>query len=212
MKAILSCLLLFSVTPAHAYVYSYTGVSNTAQVAYASQAHMRMDEHPTCLRAKCHALGWTVLWDVGAGHSKQYVEAGIGYSPRFLCPQNASVALWWASPQIPAGVREACVPKGTTVVVSVERVDGDEWVLATWQWDDRKLSRWIATPGWVNGPGVHPTKIEVYSYYNNVTPGPVSLAVSQVTLFPQDTDAFLQQTAPYLAVPDSTLTEFAVNY
>lgn len=212
MKTVFTCLLLFVTAPAQAYVYYYTGVSNTAQVAYVSQAQMRMDAHPTCLRAKCHAIAWTALWDVGAGHSNQYVEVGVGYSPRFRCPKNASVALWWASPQMLAGAREACVPKGTTVVVSVERVDGDAQVLATWQWNDRKISRWIDTPGWLIGPGIHPTKIEVYSFYDNITPGPVSLTVSDVPLFPQDTEAFLLQTAPYEAIAGSSLTSFAVHY
>jgi hypothetical protein len=212
MKTVFTCLLLFSAAPAQAYTYYYTGVGNTAQVAYASQAQIRMDAHPTCLRSKCHAIAWTALWDVGAGHSNQYVEVGIGYSPRFRCPKNAAVALWWASPQMPAGQREACVPKGTRVVVTAERVDGDERVLATWEWTGGKVSQWIDTPGWVKGPGIHPTKIEVYSYYDNATPRPVSLTVSDVYFFSQDTKAFLQQTAPYLAVPGSTLTEFAVNY
>jgi len=212
MKTVFTCLLLFTAVPAQAYTYYYTGVSNTAQVANASQAQIRMDAHPTCLRSKCHAIAWTALWDVGAGHSNQYVEVGIGYSPRFRCPKNASVALWWASPQMPAGAGEACVSKGTEVVVTAERVDGDERVFATWEWKGGKVSRWIDTPGWVKGPGIHPTKVEVYSYYDNATPGPVSLTVSDVYLFSQDTKAFLQQTAPYYAVPGSTLTAFAVNY
>lgn len=212
MKIVFSCLLLFSAVPAQAYTYYYTGVSNTAQVAYVSQAQMRMDAHPTCLRNKCHALVWTALWDVGAGHSDQYVEVGIGYSPRFRCPRKASVALWWATPQMPAGAAEGCVPKGTEVVVTAERVDGDERVLATWQWKGGKISRWVETPGWLVGPGIHPTKIEVYSHYDNETPRPVSLSVSNVHLFPQDTQAFLQQASPYNAVAGSSLTSFGVNY
>jgi hypothetical protein len=212
MKIIFTCWLLFMAVPAQAYVYYYTGTQNTAQVAYDSQARMRMDAHPTCRRRKCHAIAWTALWDVGVGRSNQYVEVGIGYSPRFRCPKNASVALWWASPQMPAGQREACVPKGTEVVVTAQRVDGDDRVLATWEWKRGKVSRWIDTPGWVNGPGIHPAKIEIYSYTNNATPGPVSLEVSNVYLFAQDTKALLQQTAPYYAVPGSTLTHFAVNY
>ena len=212
MRTVFACVLLFIAAPAQAYTYYYTGVSNTAQVAYVSQARFRMDAHPQCRRGKCHAIAWTALWDTGAGHSNQYVEVGVGYSPRFNCPKNAPVALWWASPQMPAGQDEYCVPKGTAVVVTAQREDGHEGVLATWEWTGGRVSHWVDTPGWLVGPGIHPTKIEVYSAYDNVPPGPVSLAVSDVHLFAQDTNASLQQTAPYYAVPGSSLTSFAVNY
>jgi hypothetical protein len=204
-------VLLLSAAPAHAYTYYYTGVSNTAKVAYDSQARLRMDAHPKCLKGKCHAIAWTALWDAGTGRSNQYVEVGIGYSPR-VCPKNAPIKLWWASPQVPAGANVGCVPKGTEVVVTAQREDGHEGVLATWEWAGRRISQWVDTPGWSVGPGIHPTKIEIYSHYDSVTPGPVSLSVSDVLLYEEDTKAFLQQTAPYYAVPGSTLTAFAVNY
>ncbi|MBM4257348.1 MAG: hypothetical protein FJ147_15810 [Deltaproteobacteria bacterium] len=211
LQALLVVLVLMSAASVHAYTYYYTGVSETAKVAYASQARLRMDAHPKCLRGKCHAIAWTVLWDPGKGRSNQYVEAGIGYSPR-ACPTNTPVKLWWASPQKPSGVNVGCVRKGTEVVVTVQREDGHEGVLATWEWNDKRISQWVETPGWTEGPGIHPTKIEIYSHYDSVTPGPVSLSVSDVLMFEQDTKAFLHQTAPYYAVPGSSLTSFAVNY
>ncbi len=204
-------LLLLSAVPAQAYTYYYTGVSNTAQVAYASQARLRMDAHPKCSRGKCHVLAWTALWDVGASHSNQYVEVGIGYSPK-TCPKKTPVKLWWASPQVPGSALVSCVRKGTEVIVTAQREDGHEGVLATWEWDGGRISQWVDTPGWSVGPGIHPTKIEVYSYYDSVTPGPISLLVRDVLLYEQDTNATLQQTAPYYAAPGSTITSFAVNY
>ena len=211
MRAFFVGLLLLSATPVQAYTYYYTGVSNTAKVAYASQAHLRMDEVPKCLKGKCHAIAWTVLWDAGADRSNQYVEVGIGYSPR-SCPKNAPVKLWWASPQVPDSATVSCVPKGTEVVVTAQREDGHEGVLATWEWAGGHISQWVDTPGWSVGPGIHPTKIEVYSYYDSVTPGPLSLSVSDVVLYEQDTNVALQQTAPYYATPGSSLTSFSVNY
>lgn len=211
IRAIFAGLLVLSAAPAHAYTYYYTGVSNTAKVAYASQARLRMDATPNCLKGKCHAIAWTALWDAGKGSSNQYVEVGIGYSPR-VCPKNAPVKLWWASPQLPGSATIGCVPKGTEVVVTAQHEDGYEGVLATWEWAGQRTSQWVDTPGWSVGPGIHPTKIEIYSYYDNVTPGPVSLSVSNVLLYDQDTKVVLQQTAPYYATPGSSLTSFAVNY
>jgi len=211
VRTVVAGLLLLSAAPVQAYTYYYTGVSNTAKVAYASLARLRMDAVPKCLKGKCHALAWTALWDAGAGHSNQYVEVGIGHSPR-TCPKNAPVKLWWASPQVPGGATVNCVPKGTEVIVTAQREDGKEGVLATWEWPGGRISHWVDTPGWSVGPGVHPTKIEVYSYYDSVTPRPISLSVADVLIYEQDIDAFLQQTAPYYAAPGSSLTSFAVNY
>lgn len=211
LRAALVLVSFVGTVPAHAYTYYYTGVSNTAKVAHNSQARLRMDAHPQCLKGKCHAIAWTALWDAGTGRSNQYVEVGIGYSPR-VCPKKAPVKLWWASPQVPAGANVGCVPKGMEVVVTAQREDGYEGVLVTWEWADGRISQWVETPGWSVGPGIHPTKIEIYSYYDSVTPGPVSLSVSDVLLYEQDAKAFLQQTAPYYAAPGSSLTSFAVNY
>jgi hypothetical protein len=96
--------------------------------------------------------------------------------------------------------------------VTAQREDGHEGVLATWEWAGGRISQWVDTPEWSVGPGIHPTKIEVYSYYDSVTPGPLSLSVSDVLLYEQDTKATLQQTAPYYAAPGSSLTSFSVNY
>jgi hypothetical protein len=197
-------------SPAEALTYYYTGASETAQVAYLSQARMRMDAHPKCKGDSCHVLAWTVLWDANA--TSQYVEAGIGYVSRFQCPKKASVGLWWASPQSPSGTRVACVPKGTEVKVTVYREDGAAGVLATWEWEGGEVSQWIDTPGWIVGPGIHPTKIEVCSTKDEVTPSPVSMTVSDVQFYNADTQVFLQQTPPYVASPESTVTTFSVNY
>ncbi len=210
MAAILVLFPLFFSSPAQAVTYYYTGVSQTTQVAYLSQARMQMDAHPKCKVGICHAIAWTVLWDVNA--TGQYVEAGIGYFPHARCKKKVSVALWWASPQKPSGVPVGCVPKGTEVKVTVYREDGEEGVLATWEWDGGEVSRWIETPGWIVGPGIHPTKIEVYSSNEHVQPSPVSLTVSEVLLYNQDTEVFLQQTPPYLATSGSTVTTFSVQY
>ncbi len=211
MRTVFVGLLLLSAAPAQAYTYYYTGVSNTAKVAYASQVRLRMDAYPKCLKGKCHAIAWTALWDAGAGSSNQYVEVGIGYSPR-TCPKRAPIKLWWASPQVPGGVTVGCVRKGTEVEVTVQREDGYEAVLATWEWAGGRISQWVDTPGWLVGPGIHPTKIEIYSYYDSVTPGPVSLSVFDIQSNPQYAAGYLQQTAPYYAAPGSSLTSFAVNY
>lgn len=211
MRSVVVLSLLAMTSPVHAYTYYHTGVSNTARVAHATQARLRMDEHPKCLKGKCHAIAWTVLWDAGTGHSNQYVEVGIGYSPR-ACPRKTPVKLWWASPQMPTSATVACVPKGTEVVVTAQREDGKEGVWATWEWPGGRISRWVDTPGWIAGPGIHPTKVEIYSYYDSLTPGPVSLSVAEVLLYDQDTAASLDQAAPYYLVPGSSLTSFAVNY
>jgi len=201
--------LVFSL-PAEAGTYYYTGVSQTAQVSYLSQARMRMDAHPKCKVGICHAIAWTVLWDVHA--TGQYVEAGIGYFPHARCKKNTSVALWWASPQKPSGVPIGCVPKGMDVKVTVYREDGEAGVLATWEWDGGEVSRWIDTPSWIFGPGIHPTKIEVYSLNEHVQPSPVSMTVSEVLLYNEETEVFLQQTPPYVATADSSVTTFSVQY
>ena len=72
----------------------------------------------------------TALWDAGAGHSNQYVEVGIGHSPR-TCPKKVPVKLRWASPQVLGGATVHCVPKGTEVIVTSQREDAKEGVLAT---------------------------------------------------------------------------------
>jgi hypothetical protein len=210
MKVLLFLLLFLFPVPTSAAQYYYTGVSKTAKVAYTTEARLRMDAHPKCKSISCHAIAWTALWD--AGGTGQYVEVGIGYSDRARCGKNTSVALWWASPQRPAGVFIGCVAKGTDVLVSATRSDGEEGVTATWEWEGGKVTRWVPTPGWVTGPGIHPTKIEVYSARDRWIPGPVSLFVSDVRLYAEDTEAFLQQTAPYWAVPGSTTATFAVAY
>ena len=207
------CLLfVFCALPstAEAVTYYYTGASETAQAAYLSQARMRMDAHPKCKGNSCHVLAWTVLWD--ANVTGQYVEAGIGYASRFQCPKKASVGLWWASPQSLYGTAVGCVPRGTEVKVTVYREDGAAGVLATWEWDGGEVSQWIDTPGWIVGPGIHPTKIEVLSNKDHVTPSPVSMTVSDVLLYNEDTQVFLQQTPPYVASSGSTATTFSVNF
>ena len=205
-------LLFFLACPpvTEAWTYYYTGVSETAQVAYLSQARMRMDAHPKCKGNSCHVLAWTVLWDANA--TGQYVEAGIGYASRFECPKKASVGLWWASPQSLSGTVVGCVPRGTDVKVTVYREDGAAGVLALWQWEGGEVSQWIETPGWIVGPGIHPTKIEVCSSKESVTPSPVSMTVSDVQFYNEDTQVFLQQTPPYPAQPGSTVTTFSVIY
>ena len=205
-------LLLFFGLPsvAEAATYYYTGMSETAQVAHLSQARMRMDAHPKCKGNSCHVLAWTVLWDANA--TGQYVEAGIGYASRFQCPKKASVGLWWASPQSLYGTRVGCVPRGTEVKVTVYREDGAAGILATWEWDGGEVSQWIDTPGWIVGPGIHPTKIEVCSNKDRNTPSPVSMTISDVLLYNEDAQVVLQQTPPYMASPSSTATTFSVNY
>lgn len=210
MAAILGLVVLFCGTSAQAFTYYYTGASQTAQVAYLSQARMRMDTHPKCKVSLCHAIAWTALWDVNT--TGQYVEAGIGYFPHARCKKNTSVALWWASPQSPYGTAVGCVLRGTEVKVTIYREDGEAGVLATWEWDGGEVSKWIDTPGWIVGPGIHPTKIEVYSYKDHETPRPVSITVSDVLLYSEDTQVFLQQTPPYVATSNSTVTTFAVQY
>ena len=210
MKIVPFLLFLVSASPVQAYQYYYTGVSNTAKVAYTTSARLRMDAHPRCRGTSCHAIAWTALWDIGG--TGQYVEVGIGYSDRSRCPKRARVALWWASPQEPSGSFIGCVPKGTEVTVSATRYNGYEGITATWEWDDGYETLWIHTPGWSEGPGIHPTKIEIYSVSDWWTPWPVALSVSEVLLYDEDTDAFLQQSEPYWAVPESTIHSFAIDY
>lgn len=201
-------VLILTSSIASAGTYYYTGVSNTIEVATMSTATLMMSEHPTCARTECHALAWTVLWNT---KSNQYVEVGIGYSPRWACTSKKnSVGLWWASPTSPAGERVACVAKGTYVTVTVKYL-GNQLVQTTWEWNGNILTRTIQVPGWFENIAIHPTKVEVYAKYNNF-PKPVDITVLSIDSYPIDSSGILQQTFPYMLIDNSTLRSFRVKY
>ncbi len=153
----ITCFMAFaSIADAHKG-YHYAGLKGTAKNTHETWASMMMPHKPTKVKKSGHVIGWTILWDVGG--SEQYVEIGIGYVPR-KCKK--AVTLWWASPAHPYVNKVACVPFGAWVNVDLQKLDGDETILATWEWNGNAIEKSIRVKGWLTGPGYHPTKAEVY--------------------------------------------------
>lgn len=196
------CILTFSNYCFAGYYYS--GISNTAPVAYINEMSAVFYEHPICERAVCHSIAWVTLWDKSV--SNQYVEAGIGYSPRFNCPVNKSIGLWWATKQFPYGEKIACVKKGTLVNVGIIKLQKKEQVLISWKYGLFKHSVVVNTPNWINKPGIHPTKLEVYSN-NNIAPSPVHAIIYPMPLFIQDTQIIYEQSYPYIPIWKNNIFE-----
>ncbi len=139
-------------------LYFYSGIANTPQSAYHTEATFRMGERPTCAYNQCHTVAWTVLWD--RGRSGQFVEAGVGYIPRFQCE---GTSLWVATPQTPGGEEVACVPSNTWIAVYIDKRNGEALATVWWFWQDNHIDKTIELPNWVNGPGISPTKVEIYT-------------------------------------------------
>jgi hypothetical protein len=168
---------------------------------------MQINAVPTC--KLCQSIIWTILWD--QGKTEQYVEAGIGWD-WYNQTDRKSVRLWYGTPQKDVYLSDV-IPLGTPVKVSLQKVEGQESITVTWQWGKNVRTRAVKVNKWKTGPGIHPTKIEVAtnqkdSKGNYIPPTPINSAVTDVTLYTGDTNAFLQQTPTYPAMPGSTLTNF----
>ena len=193
--------------PSLAAQYWYVGASQTARVAYSTSAGMQISAVPTC--NLCQSIIWTILWD--QGKTEQYVEAGIGWD-WYNQADRKSVRLWYGTTQKDVYLSDV-IPLGTPVKVSLHKVDGNDSITVTWQWGKNVRTRAVKVKKWKTGPGIHPTKIEVAtnqkdSKGNYIPPTPINSAVTDVTLYTGDTNAFLQQTPTYPAAPGSTLTNF----
>lgn len=184
----------------------YTGISNTAAAARFTTATFRMDATPAnCTSSSsCFAIAWASL--IRPGYA-QYVEAGIGYQPG-KCPTSATVKLWYATQSIPGASTVGCVALGTQIKITIQKTDGQQYALVTWEYPGASLSRLVPLGGWVSGPGIHPTKFEVYSRYDSVIPKPVKLTAGYIQLQPEDTAAYFQETAPYWLVPGGVFPYF----
>lgn len=207
-----ACLFLVPTT-AHGYKYYYTGITNTAKVARQTSATFTMTQHATNCKysSDCLQLGWTILWNNDPTIA-QYIEAGIGYQPA-RCPTATPVKLWYATPQSPGGSNVGCVALGTPVTVTITKLDGQAWATVKWQYGSTVITRSPSLPGWWNGPGIHPTKAEVYSKYDAVTPYPFTMRIQNATLYPEDYPLIqVQQTSPYLLVPGALWEDFTVRY
>lgn len=197
-------------TAASVEAHYYTGITGTSKLARYTSATMRMDAFPTNCKYswECFAISWTTLWEQQIG---QYVEAGIGYQPN-KCPAATPVKLWYATPAIPGARTVTCLPLGATVKVSITKNDGQEYATVVWDWTTNRISYRVSLPKWINGPGIHPTKIEVFTDDNLIPPKPVRMRVTDTYMYTGDAYVTLQQTAPYLLQPGSTLADFSVNY
>jgi hypothetical protein len=207
--AVLAILSLATATQA-GLGYNYAGVSHTAKVAHDTSVIITITHLPRQVYSQ--AIGWTLLWDTqGTG---AYVEAGVG----MLYPGGKPkvVSLWWASNSKNPGGKVGSVPLGTPVLVELHKSDGVQSVQVRWTWTTpngrvQSISRSFPVQGWVNGPGIHSTKAEVYSSSATVNPNPFAIQFNDVTIYPEDTSsAYLQSTPPY--VPAGTLTDFSVTY
>jgi hypothetical protein len=207
--ALLAILSLATATQADSG-YHYAGVSHTAKVAHDTSAIITVTKLPTQVYSQ--AIGWTLLWDYQGTNA--YVEAGVG----MLYPggKPKTVSLWWASNAKNPGGIVGSVPLGTPVLVELHKTDGVQSVQVRWTWTTpngrvKSISRSFSVLGWVNGPGIHSTKAEVYSFSATVHPNPFAIQFNDVTIYPEDTScAYLQSTPPYVAV--GTLTDFSVTY
>ncbi|HWR21061.1 MAG TPA: hypothetical protein VN444_04275 [Verrucomicrobiae bacterium] len=171
-------LALASTVEAHKG-YHYAGLAGTAPTDYTA-AGMMMPHSPIDISKHSHAIGWTILWD--AYDTGQFVEIGIGYNRA----ESKKVVLWWASPQHPTIKKVASVPFGTWVDVSLRKVPGEPYVIATWTWSGNEITKRIAVPGWTSNVGYHPTKAEIYSKKSD-HPNNVEIRFEDVTTAPGDT-------------------------
>jgi hypothetical protein len=191
-------LLLLSPPVRADFGYHYVGLSQTAPVAHANRAVMTLHAKPQPCQW-CHVMGWVVLWDADA--TGQWAEAGIGYSA--WMSDGEKVSLWWASSEQDTGVAIDAVPFGTAVAVAMRKEDGEEEVRVVWSWRDGQGKQQvrvhaIPTPGWKTGPGIHPTKIEIYTDPENGAEHPqVAMEMSGIAQLPTD-NAFLHGAAPYI--------------
>lgn len=205
--------LFFCIQNVFAGQYYYAGITRTGEVTETS-ADFVVYEHLYCQKTECHSLIWQVLWDTQ--ESNQYVEAGIGYSPRFTkCTGYTSVALWYASPRYPYGESLFCIPKGTKVHISSIKDKYKPYVHITYEFfykKQQKITVSVYTPQWYNTPGIHPVKVEIYSKYENIF-YPINIAVENISLFfPQDQNVILQHTYPYIAQQIDNTYGFVVQY
>ena len=208
-------LLLSSLAHAHSD-YHHAGVSNTARVAYTNQATMMIQG--TLTFKKAWVLGWAILWDTcpdnpvaycnPADRSENYVEAGIGFNTydKWTSKGSNRVALWYASDSNTGGTSVGTVPVGTPVTVSLTKNDGQKYVTVRWDWPGGTLSRQVPVSGWLNGPGIHPVKAEIYGGHPTV-----NIQFSNVSWWPEDSTqgAYLLQEAPYHV--SGTLAGFTVR-
>ena len=187
--------------------YYYAGIANTAKVAYSTKMSSTMYQSPECERGACHAIAWSVLWD--EGNTGQYVEAGMGYSPRFGCKGSKPVGLFWATPAFPYGERVACVPLGYKITTTITKINGSNTVNIVWLMPKVKVITTINVGDWYYGAGIHPTKVEVYSK-TDVPIKPVYFVIEPGALSSEDVGVYLQSSPPYLAVGD--IRTYEVRY
>ena len=180
-------------------LYFYAGITGTPHNAYHTEAAFRVSAKPNCGYNECHAVAWTILWD--RGKTGQYVEAGVGYIPRFACD---GTSLWVATLQVPGGEEVACVPLNEWVSIYIDKHEGESAATVWWFWQNNHIDRRVALPAWANGPGISPTKIEVYT--TAVPPSPVHIEV-----YGASAQGSLETNATYPLVPGSTLHNFRVQ-
>jgi len=205
---LLLSILLFTAN-AEAYKYYYTGITGTSPVAHVNSAEITMYNYPQfncATSSSCFAVGWVLLWNTTVG---QYAEAGIGYQPG-KCHKSTPVKLWYATVQSPGGVTVGCVPLGTPVRVSILKDDGKTSAFILWEYGNTKISRNVSLPGWLNGSGIHPVKVEVYTSSNITTPYPVKIRIKGFMFSPYEMGIKPQETFPYLIQPGSVFEDFTV--
>jgi hypothetical protein len=201
-------LLSASSTMGNTRQHHFTGIRNTAKVARQTSAIIRMDALPAGF-LDCRAVGWTSLND--EDDSGQWVKAGIGYRAKDWLPEKP-VALWWTSTRSQTAEIVGCVPLHTEVKVSIDKRDGIEQAFVTWKWDGGQLTQAVQLPGWITGPGTHPTKVEVFAASDAAPPKPVSITIRDITLYPGGTDLRWQISYLYQLIGKPTFSAFTVEY
>lgn len=206
MNKLIGCLaftmLLLSTSFAQAHDgYHYAGLAGTQPVTDTTHAAMMMPHKPTNCSQPCHVIGWTILWDAYA--TGQFVEAGIGYNRN----KSKRVTLWWASPQHGTMKKVGSVPYGTWVDVTLYKPLGEEYIEATWTWDEGEVVKRIKTPGWTGNMAYHPTKVEVWKPEGS-HPRKVELHFEDIAQWPGD-DLRWHIEGPW--IPVGTFENFVVR-
>lgn len=188
--------------------YYYAGIKNTAKVARKTSAVITVGALPTnCV--DCRAVGWVSLDD--PDESGQWVKAGLGYSSSACSPEKEA-QLWLMSKDDLHEEVVDCVPLGMRVKVSILKEDGKQEALVTWELGLDRWTRVVALPGWVNGPGKHPAKVEVVSPADKPKPRPVSIGIGDILLYPEDSKVEFQSSFPYQLSPIDYFRAFSVEY
>lgn len=199
-KMFFVCMLLAPAI-AGAQPYYYAGVTGTNDHQYITEASLIIKEKPECF--PCHLVAWTMLWD--KGRTGQFVEAGVGYRPLSHCDRQGKLMVWYATRKEPTGVTVGCVGIGEKVTVSLQKLHGLPYVYAKWVWPGGSTAAYLYVPKWFTTGGIAPTKVEVWSKYEQPTPVAVDVVRHR------GWGGHLQETPPYRIVPPSDIDAFTVR-